>query len=371
MPLNPYATQTTRNAIAAMGRSHQRDSAYMANQGQMYDAVLAMMEAALGGLEIARRESHAAGGFTMHEANAWLDLFEQIAPIIAQIPFGYGPVKALPVLGTKVAAATGISMPLVDKIVNNAVDISGSTSVVMTPLGWVDKIAQAFSVTGYAHGAATYGSHFATPLGVKTALSPTLANLLNQIAHWTGSSTSAFAHFATNFAAVGSAFAHLMAALKVYLSYSKLDGVQSVLDHYSDHGCSCCEYTREIVDMCMDASMDAALALNPVTAVIPVWHMAQKKSHAIANKFRDDHDRTHRRPHAIAMGLLDGAQMPSRHEVDRTSPPRNASARCPVAMLTIATLFGNGNPAKGYKAAVAAIQAIPGTGADKLKGKIG
>src|SRR3546814_6754262 len=59
-------------------------------------------------------------------------------------PFGYGPVKALPVLGTKMAAATGISMPLVDKIVNNAVDISGSASVVMTPLGWVDKIAQAF-----------------------------------------------------------------------------------------------------------------------------------------------------------------------------------------------------------------------------------
>ena len=359
-----------RRQLQAMMASGQRDVAHMERQRKTFDTVLAMMQAALGGLDVASRECHAVGGFTIEEANKWLDLFEQIAPIVAQIPFGYGPVKALPVLAAKSATLAGMTIPRINKAVNSAVDISGAAGVVMTPLGWVDKISQALSVTGYSRGVATYGAHFATPLGVKTAFSPTLANLLNQIAHWTSRSASAFSHFATTFAGLGSVFAHLMTALKVALSYGKLDGIQSVLEHYPNCHCGCRDATAAIANMSMNGSLDAALALNPITAPIPAWHMLQKKTHAVANKFRGAEQRTHRPPYEIAVGLLKGAHEPSMNHGCRP-PLGSVSRRCPVALLTIATLFGNGNPGKGYKAAVAAIQANPAVGANKLKERIG
>ncbi|OZI61708.1 hypothetical protein [Bordetella genomosp. 11] len=369
----PYPTsyQTYKQReLQAMMASRHRDPAYMERQRKTFDAVLAMMQAALGGLDVASRECHAVGGFTIEEANKWLDLFEQIAPIVLQIPFGYGPVKGVPVLALKGAAAAGVNFPRIGKVVNNAVEVSGATAVVMTPMGWVDKISQAFAVTGYAHGAATYGSHFATPLGVKTALSPTLANLLNQIAHWTSNSASGFSQFAATFASMGSVFAHLMATLKVALSYSRLDGIQSVLDHYPDCDCQCHQYTRELVNMSMNPAMDAAMGLNVITAPIPAWNMMHKKAHAVANKFRGPEQRTHRHPYEVATGLLKGARQPSMNHGCRTARGA-AGGRCPVALLTIATLFGNGDPAKGYKAAVAAVQANIVAGATRLKDKIG
>jgi hypothetical protein len=194
--------------------------------------------------------------------------------------------------------------------------------------------------------------------------------LLVQISHWTSSATSTFSHVASCIAGAGPAMAAWMAIVNVALSYGKFDGMQAVLDHYGHHHCSCLQHAEKIVNISMDANRDRALALHPVFAAGVAAKAIDTKAHWLANKFRDPEHRTHRGGHAIAVALWEGAQAPSRHMVYRTSRPLVASGRCPVALLTMATLFGNGDPVRGCKDAVAAIRADMATGANRLKAKI-
>lgn len=354
--VNEYKRETTRRAMDAMARSRQRDPEYMAKQRAIFDAVLDMMHTSLDGLDIIREECQLPA-YDFKQANKLIEWMKSIGPIALQIPFGYGPIKGVPVLVTKVLSEAGVQLPKVSKAVNTAVDVANSTSAIMTPLAWSEKIAQAL------------GSNFAVPLGVKTALSPTLTNVVKQIATWSHAGAGTFSTVLANFAAFGPVFSHGLGALRVYLSYSKLDGVQSVLDHYTTANCDCHARAKEIVDNCQGGSADIVYGALGITAPVPVYHALEKKAHALANKFRSAENRTHRAPYDVAVSLLNGAQAPSGNNRCRPAAG-DRSGRCPIAMLTIATLFGDGDPTKGYEAAVAAIQSATAGGVDKLKAKI-
>jgi hypothetical protein len=142
-----------------------------------------------------------------------------------------------------------------------------------------------------------------------------------------------------------------------------------VVEDYAGE-CSCCEQAERIAQIWMGDTARVAAGLNPVTLPVAVWPTLHKKAHWLANKFRDD--KTHLPPFHIAEMLWRGAQdSPAGHVRFAKPSLQETEGRCPVALLAIATLFGNGDPAKGVKDAVAAIHVKEShLGANKIKGKI-
>ncbi|WP_157793036.1 hypothetical protein [Bordetella genomosp. 8] len=379
MPPNVHQMEYKRRELQAMmeARSHlppsprKQHAQHEHKRQEMFDTVLTYMNAMLDGLDIL------ADGrpLPQQEARDWIDTLIEWAPLIAQVPFGSGPIKApvqMAVKGYNKLAIRGHTAPRLEKALNNGVALSGLAPVVLTPEGWAEKISAAASVMGYtAHGTAVAGAKIAMPLGVKTALAPSLGNLLVQISHWTSSTATAFGHVATNIAAVGPALSAGMAAMNVALSYSKFDAVLAIAEHYGHHQCTCLQHVEAIASASMDANMDRAMALHPFLAVGVAGKALDSKAHWVANKFRGPERRTHRGGYDIAIGLWEGAQAPAMHRVYKTTRPLVASERCPIAMLAIATLLGaNADPLKGWRDAVAAIKAEREAGALKIKGKI-
>ncbi|CAM3745339.1 hypothetical protein BOSP111201_23515 [Bordetella sputigena] len=379
MPPNVHQLEYKRRELQAMMDARarlppspaQQHAQHERRRQEMFDTVLTYMNAMLDGLDIL------ADGrpLPQQEARDWVDTLIEWAPLIAQVPFGSGPVKApvqMAVKGFNKLAIRGYTAPKLEKAVNNGVALSGLAPVFTTPEGWAEKISAAASVMGYtAHGAAQTGAHLALPLGVKTALAPSLGNLLVQISHWTSATATTFGHVATCIAAVGPAMSAGMAAMNVALSYSKFDAVQAIAEHYGHYQCTCLQHVQKIASMSTDANMDRALALHPVFAPGVAAKAIDSKAHWAANKMRGPEQRTHRGGYAIATGLWEGAQAPSMHKAYKTNQLLVSSGRCPVALLAIATLLGsNADPMKGWQDAVAAIKADRGEGPPKIKGKI-
>ncbi|HTK02362.1 MAG TPA: hypothetical protein VL522_22245 [Bordetella sp.] len=161
----------------------------------------------------------------------------------------------------------------------------------------------------------------------------------------------------------------LSAGITVCGHHKKIDPLLALDERYRG-ACTCNESVAGIAEDWQSAAFGTAAGLNPATGLALVAHDTYDKVQHYARKKLAGNDMVHRDSYYTAKKLWEAAQdsVTPAHRTSRlffTSV--NTQGRCPLAMLTLATLFGKGHPESGVVKAAAAIVAEPISAANRIK----
>ncbi|CAN7354894.1 hypothetical protein LJR230_001929 [Trinickia sp. LjRoot230] len=258
---------------------------------------------------------------------------------------------AINAVGQFVAKATGSET--VGKIVEGAKEVHDATD-------------------GLVSAAGTFVSTI--PPMASTVLSTSNSALVQQCMTWWMSANAA-ANATTLASGYLGVLSHISTIISVLVINNRLDPMLALEERYRGT-CSCCDRAAKIAQGWMDAAAASAASLNPIAAVgLSGYRAYDKLSHRIGKmRATPQGKEVHRDAYYIACALWDAAQAnPSEHEVFQHRYPDvlGHDARCPLAMLILATLFGEGNCVEGAPKAVAAIIANRASAVEKIKALVG
>jgi hypothetical protein len=205
------------------------------------------------------------------------------------------------------------------------------------------------------------------PSSVAAGITGNNANLVQQCLNWwmSPSAASAIATYLPTLQLL----AHASAAVTVFNSEEKIGSMLGLLNRH-DGSCTCCQAIAAIASDWMDNTANTAAQLHAILApVLLARDTYDKISHYVRKKRAGPDGDVHRGSYHLARQLWAAAQTaPASHRVfEPCFTMVNPGGRCPLALLTLATLFGAGDAEAGVAKAVAAIVSDENSAVSKVK----